>query len=40
MNIPDKINFIKTDVTEEGGAAYTRDEYISLTQEFLSNLSE
>lgn len=40
LNKPPKINFIKTSGYEEGGAAYTRDEYIILTERDLERLNE
>jgi len=35
LNVPAEIKFIKTDGTEEGGAAYTRDENIILSEHML-----
>lgn len=35
FNLPDTVKFIKTDGSEEGGAAYTRDENIVFPPSFL-----
>lgn len=40
LNKPDKLNFIKTNGYEEGGAAYTRGQYIIITEDDIENLSD